>query len=208
MDGQRRILWMNEGMTRAKVAKATLRATLLAVRATLPMGQRTAASAAIRQQLEGLPELHGARAVLAYAAFGAEVDLDPWLQTLLDAGTGVFLPWFDGSRIGIARVYDLEADLVPGWRGVREPRAISRRPGRPDRLDAVVAPGVAFDRSGRRLGYGGGHFDRLLSMLRPQTPVIGVAFQAQIVNAVPTVAHDRCVDVVVTEQAVYRGGLH
>ena len=193
-------------MTKTKVAKATLRSTMLAARAALPVEYRMAASAAVRRRLEDLPELRTARAVLAYAALGAEADLDPWLQTLLDAGTGVFLPWVDGPRLGITRVCDLEADLVPGWNGVREPRAISRRPARPDRLDAAVVPGVAFDRSGRRLGYGGGHFDRLLATLRPQTPVVGVAFEIQIVNAVPTTAHDRPVDIVVTDTAVYRGG--
>lgn len=198
---------MSEGRTRTKAAKATLRSVALTARAAMPAERRAVASAAVRRRLEDLAELRRARAVLAYAAFGAEVDLDPWLQALLAAGAGVFLPWVDGSRLGISRVCDLEADLVPGWRGVREPRAIGRRPARPDRLDAVVTPGVAFDRSGRRLGYGGGHFDRLLTMLRPETPVVGVAFEVQIFDAVPTDAHDRPVNVVVTEQAVYRGGL-
>lgn len=195
-------------MTRTKAAKTTLRSAVLAARAALPAEQRAAASAVVHRRLQGLPELRAARAVLAYAAFGAEVDLDPWLQALLATGAGVFLPWVDGQQLGIARVCDLDADLVPGWRGVREPRAIGRRPARPDRLDAVVTPGVAFDRSGRRLGYGGGHFDRLLSTLRPETPVVGVAFEIQIIDAVPTATHDRAVDVVVTEAAVYRGDLH
>ncbi|MGH8896399.1 MAG: 5-formyltetrahydrofolate cyclo-ligase [Egibacteraceae bacterium] len=195
-------------MTRTKAAKTTLRSAVLAARAALPAEQRAAASAVVHRRLQGLPELRAARAVLAYAAFGAEVDLDPWLQGLLTTGAGVFLPWVDGQQLGIARVCDLDADLVPGWRGVREPRAIGRRPARPDRLDAVVAPGVAFDRSGRRLGYGGGHFDRLLSTLRPETPVVGVAFEIQIIDAVPTTTHDRAVDVVVTEAAVYRGARH
>ncbi|MGH8885072.1 MAG: 5-formyltetrahydrofolate cyclo-ligase [Egibacteraceae bacterium] len=195
-------------MTRTKAAKTTLRSAVLAARAALPAEQRAAASAVVHRRLQGLPELRAARAALAYAAFGAEVDLDPWLQALLATGAGVFLPWVDGQQLGIARVCDLDADLVPGWRGVREPRAIGRRPARPDRLDAVVTPGVAFDRSGRRLGYGGGHFDRLLSTLRPETPVVGVAFEIQIIDAVPTATHDRAVDVVVTEAAVYRGDLH
>ncbi|CAN5496300.1 5-formyltetrahydrofolate cyclo-ligase [soil metagenome] len=186
--------------------KATLRASLLTVRGAIPGPQRAAAAAEIRRRVGELPELADARAVLAYAAFGAEVDLDPWLQRLLDAGVGVFLPWVDGPSLGIARVRDLAADLAPGWRGVREPRAGRRRPARPDRLEAVVTPGVAFDRTGHRLGYGGGHFDRLLAELRPGVPVVGVAFERQLVDAVPTEPHDRRVDVVVTEEAVYRAG--
>lgn len=192
------------GATVTKEAKTGLRSQVLASRAGLPVAERAAASAVIRSRLEDLPELRGTRAVLGYAAFSAEVDLDPWLEQLIAAGVGVFLPWVDGERLGIARVDDLHADLVPGWRGVREPRAIGRRPARPDRLKAVVTPGVAFDRAGGRLGYGGGHFDRLLAELATSTPVVGVAFERQIIQSVPVEPHDRPVDVVVTERAVYR----
>jgi 5-formyltetrahydrofolate cyclo-ligase len=191
-----------------KGAKTHVRAQMLAARAQLSAAQRAQASAAIRQRLEDLPELRGARTLLGYAAFGAEVDLDPWLERLLASGIGVFLPWVDGERLGIARVTDLDTDLVPGCRGVREPRAIGRRPARPDRLDAVVIPGVAFDRHGGRLGYGGGHFDRLLTALNPHTSVVGIAFELQLVETVPIAPHDRPVDLVVTESTVYRGGLN
>ncbi len=195
------------GSAVTKEVKTGLRSRVLATRAEWPVALRTAASAVIRSKLEALPELREARAVLGYAAFGAEVNLDPWLERLMSSGIGVFLPWVDGERLGIARVDNLHADLVPGWRGVREPRAIGRRPARPDRVKAVVTPGVAFDRAGGRLGYGGGHFDRLLAELTPSTPVVGVAFELQIIRSVPNEPHDRPVDVVVTECAVYRGRL-
>ncbi|MDQ3974737.1 MAG: 5-formyltetrahydrofolate cyclo-ligase, partial [Actinomycetota bacterium] len=64
----------------------------------------------------------------------------------------------------------------------------------------------AFDRQGRRLGYGGGHFDRLLARLPQGIPTIGAAFDVQIVAAVPHEAHDRALDVVVTESEVIRPG--
>ena len=183
-------------------AKAALRSRLLAARAASPPSQRARESAAVCARLRGLPELRGARALLAYAAFGAELDLDPFLTELLAREVGVFLPQVDGSRLLIARITDLEADLVPGWRGVREPRGLHS--ARPDRLDAAVVPGVGFDPAGGRLGYGGGHFDRLLAELRPGTPVVGVASDVQVVEAVPVEAHDRRVDVLVTPTRVLR----
>ena len=184
--------------------KAALRSAVLARRAAVPAAERAAASTAIREALEALPELVGCRAVLGYASFGSEVELDPWLAARIGDGWGVLLPFVAGEELGITRVFDLESDLVPGWRGVREPRASGRRPARPDRVDAVVTPGVAFDRACGRLGYGGGFFDRLLARLRPGTPVIGVAFEVQVVEEVPRGPHDLGVDAVVTEAAVYR----
>jgi 5-formyltetrahydrofolate cyclo-ligase len=187
-------------------AKAALRRRLLDARAALPADARAAASARVVAQLSVLPELAGARAVLGFAAFGSEVNVDAWLRTLLGRELGVFLPFVDGSDLGIARIDDLDADVAPGWRGVREPRALGRRPARPDRVDAAVIPGVGFDRHGARLGYGGGHFDRLLARLAPGTPVVGVAFAAQVVRRLPIEPHDRPIGVLVTEDQVVRPG--
>lgn len=188
-------------------AKAALRARTLATRAGLTPEARAAASAEVCERLRRLPELGAARAVLAYAALTEEVAIDPLLQHLLDLGTGLFLPWVDGEDLAISRVRDLEADLGPGWRGVREPLAFRRRAARPDRLEAALVPGVAFDRQGHRLGHGGGHFDRLLARLPPGATRIGVAFAAQVVEGLlPVESHDVSVHVLVTEDAVLRSG--
>lgn len=158
----------------------------------------------IRDRLRELPELRRARTIIGYASFGAEVDLDPLLAELAAEGRGVFLPFVEGDDLGIARVTDLEGALAPGYRGVREPKAIGRRPANPERCEVALVPGVAFDRDGGRLGYGGGHFDRLLSRLREGTPVVGVAFGLQVVEQVPREGHDRLMDMVVTEEEALR----
>lgn len=192
-------------MTMQSPDKATLRQRVLAARGALPPSARAAAARTITQRLLRLPELAGAGNVLGYAAFGSEVDLDDFLRHLLATGVGVHLPWVDGHRLGVSAIGDLATDLAPGWRGVREPPPGRRDARQPRLLDAVVAPGVAFDRRGTRLGYGGGHFDRLIGRLRPGVPVIGVAFSMQILDLVPREAHDRTMDVVVTETEVVRG---
>jgi 5-formyltetrahydrofolate cyclo-ligase len=76
----------------------------------------------------------------------------------------------------------------------------------PERLDAVVMPGVAFDRAGNRVGYGGGYYDRLLGRTRADIHTIAVAFAVQLVDAVPVGHQDRRVDIVVTEDEVIRCG--
>ncbi|CAN5311398.1 5-formyltetrahydrofolate cyclo-ligase [soil metagenome] len=191
-------------LTQPAAAKAALRSRVLAARADLPVVQRAAACVALHRRLLGLEELARARAVLAYAAFGAEADLDPVLRVLLERGAGVLLPWVDGPTLGIARIRDLDADLAPGWRGVREPRVSGRHPARPDRVDVALVPLVAFDAEGHRLGYGGGHFDRLLARLAPGVPRIGVAFAVQQIASVPAEVHDVPLDMVVTEAGITR----
>lgn len=186
--------------------KDALRERMLVERSALPAPAREEASRAISRRLDNLAELADADAVLGYVAFGTEVDLRPYLEARLLRGRAVYLPWVDGDVLRIARVRDLDADLTPGWRGVREPAPGRRQEADVRVLDAVVAPGVAFDRHGHRLGYGGGHFDRLLARLRPGTFVTGVAFDAQVVDTVPVEAHDAPVDAVVTESCIMRAG--
>ena len=183
--------------------KAKLRREVIARRDALDPAERADASATIRVRLAAMPQVARARTVLAFAAFGSEVDLDPLLEDLIGRGTGVFLPFierFSPPDLGIARVKDLRADLRPAKLGIREPDPARRRAARIDRIDVVIAPGVAFDAMGRRVGYGAGFYDRLLPQVRPGTPVIAAAFAVQIVAAVPANAHDMRVDAVVTEQ--------
>jgi 5-formyltetrahydrofolate cyclo-ligase len=184
--------------------KAQIRRAVLAERDALDPQERATASAMICRRLAALPQVAGARTVLAFAAFGSEVDLDPLLEELIARRVGVFLPFvvgFSPPELGIARVTDLATDLVPGRLGIREPDPASRRAARVDRVDVVIAPGVAFDAAGRRIGYGGGFYDRLIAGLRPGTPVIAVAFACQVLPQVPATTHDRTVDVIVTERA-------
>ena len=161
------------------------------------------ASAAVSRRLLNLPELAGVHTLLGYAATAHEVAIDAALTDLLERGVTVCLPWVDGASLGVAPVASLD-DLEPGWRGVREPAPSNRHSLRPTALQAVFVPGLGFDRAGNRLGYGGGHFDRLLAQVRRGTVVVGVALDEQIVAAIPVAGHDHAVDVVVTPTATIR----
>lgn len=175
---------------------------MIAQRNAVDANERARAAAAIRERLAARADVRSARALLAFAAFGSEVDLDPLLEDLIARGVGVFLPFVERLSppdLGIARVKDLRAGLAPGRMGIREPDPARRRAARVDRIDVVIAPGVAFDTSGRRIGYGGGFYDRLIPRLRPGTPIIAAAFDLQVVPEVPETTHDVRVDAVVTE---------
>lgn len=182
--------------------KAALRTRLLAIRDAA--ADLTAASAAVCSRLERLPELAGARVVAGYAALPAEVSVDPMVRQLLADGVVVCLPWVAGPDLILGQIEDLDTDLAPGWRGVREPLLGRRRPLRPTAVDVALVPGVGFDVAGNRLGYGGGHFDRLLPRLRRGAVAVGVCLDEQVVEALPVEAHDRPVDLIVTPTRTLR----
>ena len=89
-------------------------------------------------------------------------------------------------------------DLVSSRYGPEEPPR--RKAVEPKEIDAVVAPGLAFDRSGFRIGYGGGHFDRYLALMRPSAIRIGIAFHLQVVDEAPHGPGDVPLDFLVTER--------
>lgn len=180
-------------------AKADARRRGLAARAGLTGPERVAAERLVAEQLERYRRRRRFTTLCAYAASGTELSIDGWLRAVMAAGVGVFLPAVDGDVLRLLRVRDLDTELRHGYRGIREPTAHGRRPARVDRIDTFVVPGAAFDAAGGRLGYGGGHFDRLLRQAAPAARRIGVAFEAQVQQRVPAEPHDVRMDAVVTE---------
>lgn len=182
--------------------KARLRAAMRTARMELSPAGRAAAATAACALLEQLPELQGDGPFLLYAATGDELSLDPLIGALLGRGARVCLPRVRAAELDVCLV-TATAELMPGWRGVREP-APHAPVLDPTAVAAAVVPGLAFDGRGNRLGYGGGHFDRLLALLPGTTPVIAAAYDVQVVAQVPAQAHDRPVHVIVTESRIIR----
>lgn len=180
-------------------AKRRLRERTLAARDALPADARAQASAAIAAGLAALPAFAAARCVLLTLPFGSEWDAGLLARRVLAAGQRLALPRVDraAGTLVLHAIADIAREVVAGWRGIPTPRPEVARID-PAAIDCVVAPGVAFDARGGRLGYGGGHFDRLLPLLRPDTAVLAGAFDAQIVDAVPMAAHDRHIPCIVT----------
>lgn len=180
-------------------AKKALRSRVLAARDALAPASRAAGSRAIASRIAALPAFDGAVTVLATLPFGSEWDSRPLAQVALDRGKALLLPRVDPAArtLVLHRVADLDADVVRGYLGVPEPSP-EAPVARPSEVDCVLVPGVAFDAAGRRLGYGGGFYDRLLPQLRAGVARIAGAFDVQIADEVPAGAHDVAVDAIVT----------
>ena len=180
-------------------AKRALRTRLLAARAAMSAADRARAAAAICDRLLDLPEVASARVVAAYVGIGTELPTRPLLDALTARGVRVLLPVLLADDTLAWGTYD--AALVEGRRGLLEPAG---RDADLAAADVVVVPGVAYDFAGRRLGRGGGSYDRALATV--SVPVVALALDGEVVDEVPVEEHDRRVDLVVTPTRVFRLG--
>lgn len=173
------------------VEKRRLREEFCNLRECLPLEDVQVASAAICRHLAGWPILREAGVVMAYLAFRNEPDLGP-LFAMLPHIRWV-LPRIEGRNLAV-RPYD-PARLVRHPYGMLEPAA-ELPVIDPAVIDIVLVPGVAFDRRGGRLGFGGGFYDRFL----PTTPAlrVGVTFDACLVDELPCTGADQRMDWIVT----------
>jgi 5-formyltetrahydrofolate cyclo-ligase len=181
-------------------AKQALRERVLAQRDALAGDARSAAQAAIATRLAAMPAFVAARTLLMTLPFRNEWDTRPLIDAAHAAGKRVALPRVDENArmLDLFEVTDLVRDVRPGYRGIDEPCAHCA-PVVATSIDYVLVPGVAFDPECRRLGYGGGFYDRLLPLVPAHAPRISGAFDVQVVERVPAAPHDIGVDIVVTE---------
>ncbi|MEJ0013692.1 MAG: 5-formyltetrahydrofolate cyclo-ligase [Bauldia sp.] len=180
-------------------SKATLRAEAMARRDTLTTGVREAASVAIAHRVAQLPEMARARTIAAYMPIWSEVDPRPIIAWAFEHGADVVLPAVIGGTAMEFRRHRAGDALVAGRFGTMMPHADAEVVD----PDVVVSPMVAFDRHGTRLGHGRGFYDRAIALLHAKGArplLVGVAFAAQEVAAIPTEPHDVRMDIIVTER--------
>lgn len=159
------------------------------------------------------PAYQQAKTVMWYSHCRSEVRTQPALAGELATGKRMVIPYCtkDGqghNKLGLWRLENF-AELAPGMWGILEPPkqrwGESGKEIDPEQLDCIMVPGVAFDRNGGRLGNGAGYYDRLLKCVRADAVLIGVCFEAQLVEQAVMDIHDVAVDFVITEQALYVG---
>ncbi|WP_134685648.1 5-formyltetrahydrofolate cyclo-ligase [Brevibacillus migulae] len=187
-----------------KEAKQNLRREVLALRASLTPEQRAYRSVQAAERLLALSALSACQTIMVFHPFQDEIDTRIFLEEARKRGKELWLPRTEvAARKLTPYVYDGDEHLIPGVYGIREPDPERSRLADISRLDAIVVPGVAFDRTGGRLGYGGGFYDRFLAQLPRKPLLIGYAFSIQVVEQVPLEEHDYSLDYLVTDETVY-----
>lgn len=186
--------------------KAQIRREMRRRRKAVSAAERRAVSheicATLLQRTDVIRAIESAMPIAVYLASPQEIDLDPFVAAVLARGGRIVAPRWNGTVYELAEVTGLgAADLTIGPMTIREPKADSPRCAS-EAVAVWILPGLAFTRDGVRLGYGGGWYDRLLASVAADVPKLGVAYDFQVVEDLPTESHDiRLTDVVAAKGA-------
>jgi len=190
--------------------KRTLRDILLKKRNAIDNKQRRIKEEAIKKRLFGTEYFKHSETIFFYASFGSEVDTMRCISHALRLGKRIVLPVVDTVHKRL-RLYEIEdiSELTPNYMGIPEPVATRARGVKLNEIDLGIIPGIGFDLSGNRLGYGAGYYDRLLAYKiknppsqRGHIPTLALAFEEQIVERIPSESHDIKVDIIITEKRI------
>lgn len=153
----------------------------------------------ICERVLGIPEIAEAKKIYGYMSLSWETGTEELLKKFWDRGVLVALPKVLGSKMKFFEVKSLD-DLEEGAFHILEPGASCKQVLWPDAV--MLVPGLAFSKDGRRLGKGGGYYDKFL-MKEPEHKTIALAYEFQITDEIPVQEHDRLVDMVLTESGMY-----
>lgn len=187
-----------------KARKSEIRRSAFARRNALSKEERSEKSAAIMERLFDFANFLEARIVLFYMSYGSEVDTEPMIRKALELEKIVALPLVDTKKKKILpfRIDNLDRDVRPGYRGIREPIPPRCKQIPVQYINLAIIPGVAFDERGGRIGHGVGVYDRFIPKLDVTTRKVALAFECQIVPQIPMEPHDRYTDIIITEERI------
>lgn len=200
-----------------KMSKQALRSTLKKTLAALPPLAIAAQLALVARHVAALPEYAAARRIALYMSMDAEAQTAPVIHQAFADGKRVFLPRCEpaaapGRKRNHLRMLEvpLEAAVLQlqpqGKYQLREP--LSGAEGLDEGLDLIVVPGVAFLAAKARLGHGAGFYDEFFLVYQARHGrlpfLVGVGLEPQLVDNVPTEAHDVPLDAVIVGDAVFR----
>ncbi len=165
-------------------------------------------SSAICEKFVALPAYAKARTVMYYLDVRTEVRTRHYLPTALAGDKRIVVPYCVDGELELFHLTSMD-ELDVGMYKILEPKPELRE--RADKrvevaeLDLIMVPGVAFDRTGGRMGHGMGYYDKLLEHARADAPLVALAFECQLFPEIPVAEHDIFMDQILTEAATYQG---
>lgn len=176
--------------------KKALRAQIKARKRAMSEAQIEQASQGLAAQLFAHPAYQNARSIYGYLSYNQEVRTMPILEQAQRDGKRVAAPKVLGGQMVFLWLDDLSA-VAPGYCGIPEPTA--NGPEADDETALVLMPGLAFDSTGRRCGYGGGFYDQYLASHTSHT-TLALCYGFQLLDHVDAASHDVPVDYVLSQE--------
>ena len=186
------------------MTKSDIRNLMRTRRREVDPEEREEASAAVCDAVWARADVQAAvaakRPFAVYLANDDEIDLAPRVERLWAADVTVAVPyWHAESGTYRLAIYTNASTLIEGFHGIMEPAETYDIA--PSDIGVWIVPGLAFTRDGRRIGYGGGWYDRYLAAAAPDAVALAVAYPFQILDDIPTDPNDRRVTDVVTTRS-------
>ncbi len=176
--------------------KTVLRRELTAARKNMPDSERLAAGRSIRDAVLALPETQMAGTIAAYMSVGTEPDTRGLIYALWKRGSYVVLPLLLPDDDLDWASYEGPGSLAAGPRGLLQPTEPPRGVAAVSSADLVIVPALAVDSAGRRLGRGGGSYDRALARVGAAVPTLALVYDGELVEEVPAGDHDQRVSMI------------
>jgi 5-formyltetrahydrofolate cyclo-ligase len=180
-----------EYFTGIKARKTKIRKDMRYTKKGLTVEEKQQQADAVFSKIESLPEFKSAKVILSYWAMPDELPTQAIIAKWCEEKQ-ILLPSIDGNRL-VLKQYLPDGQLIQKSLGIWEPDLSKNYEGN---VDLVIVPGIAFDRKKNRLGRGKGYYDRFFKKFKPFK--IGVGFDFQMLQSIPTARHDIKMNLIIT----------
>ena len=189
------------------MTKSALRKKYIGLLKGLNPSDRVAFSRRAIERLGATDAYRCAATIMGYVSFGSEFPMEALLRRVIQDGKTLVLPRVVASDLSMSvhAVRNLNTELESHPMGFQQP-LISCPAVDIGAIDLIVAPGVAFDGKGNRLGRGAGYYDRFLARPGLRAAICALAFECQMADAIVSEAHDRPIDMILTEDKTFSAG--
>ncbi|WP_460295457.1 5-formyltetrahydrofolate cyclo-ligase [Clostridium sardiniense] len=183
-----------------KIIKKETRKNIIKQRDELDITVKEAMDNNIIEKLMMNETYKSARGIFIYIGFGSEINTKIIIREALNSGKEVYVPKVIKKDMILIKIDSLE-NLVTSSYGILEPIG-DKSDLDVNKLELIVMPGVAFDKSGNRLGYGGGYYDKFLEQNKIECKKIALSYDFQVLEKLEVEEHDIKVDLIITENQV------
>lgn len=189
-----------------KEIKKKIRKEIINKRDKLTREEINSKSNSIKEKLFDLKEYKNSNTIFSFISFASEINTHPIIKEMLDDKKQVGVPftYSKNRKMIVAEIKDFYKDLELGFYDILSPRESELQPIEPKDIDLVLVPGLAFDKNGYRVGYGGGYYDTFFSQTNDKAIKIGLAFDLQLVDENPIDKFDIPVDYIITENEIIK----